>query len=125
MRVHFARFGASLALIAAVVLMAGGLSESPSLLTWLYVILAVLILARWHSDKDIAYFVVPMVLGPAAEAIAIAGGAWHYAGVDSIPIWLPLAWGLTGFGVRNTTVATLGVVSAIREAIHRPAKMEG
>lgn len=125
MRIHLARFGACLVLIAAVALMAGGLWQSPLLLTGLYTIMAVLLLARWHSENDVGFFVMPMILGPSAEAVAINGGAWSYTGVEVIPLWLPLAWGLAGFAIRRATVATIGMVRELRGAAAKPAEAEG
>ena len=125
MQRHVVHFGASVILMAANVLMAARLWSSPYLLTRLYAVLAILVLSRWHTADDLAYFFVALVLGPSAEAVAIAGGAWSYQGAESgFPIWLPLVWGLAGFATRRTTAATLGFVGELREPRRQPARVD-
>jgi len=45
------------------------------------------------------------VLGPLAEGIAVACGAWTYAVPDALglPIWLPVAWGLATLLIKRIT----------------------
>jgi len=46
-----------------------------------------------------AMWLTAAVAGPTAEGIAIAAGAWTYAGpsqLAGVPAWLPPLWGLAG-----------------------------
>ncbi len=44
-------------------------------------------------------------LGPFAEGVAVAHGAWTYAASDAVglPLWLPPAWGLATLLVKRIT----------------------
>lgn len=82
------------AIYAAVILMAALLWPRPLLLTALYVPLAAWVLYRWWNMETAACFLTGFVLGPAGEFVAVAAGAWSYAGHQRLPLWLPLAWGI-------------------------------
>jgi hypothetical protein len=69
-----------------------------------------IMLLRWHTRSDIAYFFLAFVLGPAGEFVAIHYGAWRYAEpAILIPIWLPFAWGISGLFLKKATEALSGV----------------
>jgi uncharacterized membrane protein YoaT (DUF817 family) len=79
----------------ATVGLAGLLWRQPLVLTLCYVVLSALILWTWHSRGDLIFYVVPFVLGPLAEIVAVALGAWSYSQTAwLIPPWLPFAWGI-------------------------------
>jgi len=78
----------------AVISLAALLWPRPLLLTAIYLPMSGLVLYRWRSAETLACFLTGFVLGPAGEFVAVAGGAWSYAGHESLPIWLPFAWGM-------------------------------
>lgn len=69
----------------------------------LLLVLLGLELIVWHEKMDILIFFVGAIVGPIAEVIAIAFGAWNYANptVFGIPIWLPLAWGIITLSINR------------------------
>jgi hypothetical protein len=72
----------------------------------LAIALAVLALIRlWasHVPGDWFYVVAATLIGPAAEAIISAAGAFEYAEPDfaGIPVWLPALWANAGFMIRR------------------------
>lgn len=87
---------ALLALYLGVVLFAGLFWDRQLLLVGLYVAMSALALWAWGSREVVAIFVAGFFLGPAGETVAVRLGAWEYASASGpVPIWLPLAWGLT------------------------------
>lgn len=60
----------------------------------------------WKGERgDGIYFFVPFVIAPCGELLAVAHGAWSYAGADSgIPVWLPFAWGISGICMRRSSI---------------------
>ncbi len=68
----------------------------PVKLTGFLLIQAAVIIFGLRRKKDEVWFVAGAILGPMAEAAAVAGGAWKYATpfVLDLPIWLPVLWGL-------------------------------
>lgn len=78
---------------------------------WMYpvklaVVFAVEILAIWMWDRrkrDEVWLGVTIVLGPIVDLIAVGGGAWSYGApfVAGIPVWLPLAYGISGLLLRR------------------------
>ncbi len=84
------------ALYLGVVLFAGLFWDRPLLLVGLYVAMSALALWAWGSREVVAIFFAGFVLGPAGEILAVRLGAWEYTSAGGlVPIWLPLAWGLT------------------------------
>ncbi len=85
-----------LALYLGVVLFAGLFWDRTLLLVSLYVVMSALAIWAWGSRQVVAIYVAGFFLGPAGEIIAVRLGAWEYASASgSVPVWLPLAWGLT------------------------------
>lgn len=76
-----------------VMLLAGLLWRSPIALCVVYALYTLALF--WRGRRaDLLYFIVPAILGPLGEILAILGGAWTYAKpAILVPIWLPLAWG--------------------------------
>jgi len=80
----------------------------PILLTAIYVALSAALLSRWHTKGDLAFYFVPLVLGPAGELLPILGGAWSYSRPQAlIPLWLPFAWGMAGLFMKKTAEGLL------------------
>lgn len=91
---------------AICIALASTLWRDPTFLLCGYIALSALMLWRWHTIQDLIFFVVPLILGPLGEAIAIYSGAWHYAKpLRLIPIWLPLAWGCAALYMKKTADA--------------------
>lgn len=87
---------ASIAIYAGMIASALLFWRQPLLLALLYSLLSTFLLARSRSRQEWWIFGVALILGPAAELAAIQAGAWRYALAPwLIPVWLPLAWGLT------------------------------
>lgn len=57
----------------------------------------------WHKTQDIYIFITGAVIGPIGEIICVHFGAWQYANptLFGIPVWLPLAWGLTTMVIKR------------------------
>src|ERR1041385_8492244 len=73
---------------------------------WLFlaqVILAGLLLLRWHAPSDIVVFVGVGLLGTAADFAIMRSGAWHFAGDWDVPLWLPLAWASVGIMIARVS----------------------
>lgn len=86
-----------LSVYALTVALTGLLWPRPVILTMAFALFSVLLLWRWHSRSDVAYFCLAMLLGPLGEFVAVGFGAWEYSRPwVNIPIWLPLAYGITG-----------------------------
>lgn len=68
----------------------------PILLTVLLAVTAIVAMAFWRKSHAVCFYLVGAVVGPCGEMICIHLGAWEYANPTflSIPLWLPLAWGL-------------------------------
>ena len=82
------------------------------LLSALLVVTGVLALGAFGFKRHLFVLcAIAGVLGPAAEALGVRGGAWHYTAPDflGIPLWLPFAWGLIGIlnGAIAATVADI------------------
>ncbi len=62
----------------------------------------------WHGKHDIYLFVTAAFLGTVAEIVAVRFGAWQYSNptLFSVPIWLPLLWGIAVVFI-NRVVNTL------------------
>lgn len=82
------------AIYVAVISLAALLWRSPVLLTAIYAPLSCFVLYWWRSVETLACFLTGFLLGPAGELVAVAGGAWSYAGHENLPLWLPFAWGM-------------------------------
>ena len=82
------------AIYVAVIAMAALLWPRPVLLATLYLPLSAFVLYRWRGVETLTCYLTGFVLGPAGEYVAVAAGAWSYAGHESLPIWLPQAWGI-------------------------------
>jgi hypothetical protein len=68
--------------------------QRPMALSLGLILVAILMIYRWHQKSDLIIFFVALVLGPAGEAIAVYFGAWKYAkSIFLIPVWLPFLWG--------------------------------
>lgn len=87
---------------ALTVLLTSLLWQRPATLTLAYARISLLLLWRSHSRSEIAYFGLAALLGPLGEFVAVGFGAWEYSlPLLKIPIWLPLAYGIVGFGLNK------------------------
>jgi len=61
------------------------------LITWLIGI------KLWYEDYDIYFLLTGAVIGTVGEIVCIHFGVWTYTNPTflGVPVWLPLAWGLT------------------------------
>ena len=121
-RKQFAGALSYLPIYIACILLASLLWRTPTLLGICYVIQGALMLSRWHTRADITYFLLALVLGPVGEAIAIHFGAWRYTEPTLlVPIWLPLAWGISGLFLKKTTEAlTATCLEGNRGSVYLP-----
>jgi len=75
--------------------LAGFLWRNPFILTLCYMAVSIAVLVKWHSKKEIFYFIAGLTLGSLGELFAVYCGAWEYSRpLFLIPIWLPFAWGI-------------------------------
>jgi len=82
--------------------------QRPLALASAYALLSSLLLWRWHSRSEVVFFTLAALLGPIAEFVAVSFGAWEYARPwINIPIWLPLAYGISGLFLKKTADALL------------------
>ena len=89
--------------------LASVLWERPLLLAGCYLAMSVFMLWRWHRPSDLAYFFLALALGPLGEMAAVSRGAWTYAQpAFLVPLWLPLAWGISGLFLKKTVEALTG-----------------
>ena len=97
------RMLAYVAIYALAVGLMGLLWRHPVRLTVTYGLLSAMLLWRWHAFSDVLYFALPAILGPLGEFVAISFGAWEYSlPLLNIPLWLPLAWGISGICLKRT-----------------------
>lgn len=77
--------------------------DSAVLLAIAFATLAVFRIARREAPGDWIYALIAAVLGPLAEAVMVALGAFDYANPDfaGIPIWLPTLWANGGLMIRR------------------------
>ena len=95
--------------------------ERPLLLTLIYALASVGLLAWRRSPADRIYYFVPFVFGPAGEYFAVRFGAWDYALTDTLPIWLPFAWGIAGLFMKSFSEA---VAAGSAAAVDHDSGME-
>lgn len=60
----------------------------------------------WWQDQrkgDEMWVLVPAVLGPLVEIVAVAGGAWAYSTeyLFGVPLWLPALYAVAGLVMRR------------------------
>lgn len=91
------------------VVLAGSLWHRPLALSLCYIAVSIGLLVRWHSKKEVIYYAVGFILGPAGELIAVYLGAWHYAKPTYLlPLWLPFLWGTATLFIMKLAEALLG-----------------
>ena len=93
---------AYLGVYALIIGLASLLWQHPVPLTLTYALLTAVLLWRWHAFPDVLFFVLPAILGPLGEFVAISFGAWEYSlPLLNIPLWLPLMWGVGGLSLKK------------------------
>jgi hypothetical protein len=69
------------------------------------VILLILIICTfiYNSKQDKIYFIIVAIAATIVESITIITGAWIYStqNIASVPIWIPLYWGLGAITMKN------------------------
>ena len=92
-----------LGIYAGCVALASLLWSTPLVLAGGYLLISAGMLWRWHTKADVAFYAVPLVVGPLGEALAVWAGAWAYARPSylGIPCWLPLLWGIVGLFLKR------------------------
>ena len=90
------------------------LYERTALLAGCIVLLAAVTLLIDRRHGDLWVLLGGAVLGPVAEIVAVACGAWTYRVPDflGIPLWLPLAWGLGTLLIMRISEGLKEVLSA-------------
>lgn len=102
-----------LALYAGCVALAAALWYRPLLLAACYVVVSLLVLARWHAAGDLVFYALTFLLGPLGELVAVHAGAWTYHGTQwPVPPWLPLLWGIVAVFLRRTCDIATGAIAA-------------
>lgn len=78
--------------------------QRPILLFFGLLAISAAMLYRWNRKSDVVFFGLCALMGSAGELIAISFGAWEYSQPwIGIPLWLPLAWGISGLYLKRTT----------------------
>ena len=107
------RLALYLSIYALTIMLASLLWRRPAALTLAYVLLSILLLWRWHSRSEVAYFTLAAFLGPLGEFVAVSFGAWEYSlPWVNIPIWLPFAYGLSGLSLHKIASLLLQIKSS-------------
>lgn len=68
--------------------------------------LEILVIWVWDRRKrDEVWLGVTILMGPLVDLISVRGGAWSYGApfIAGIPLWLPLAYGISGLLLRRLT----------------------
>ena len=93
----------SLALAVLAIVVVSAFWDRPLLLTGLMIGVSVLMLSVWRTKQDVLLYIMCGIAGAAAEAVAIAFGAWTYAFPNfvGIPYWLPFLWGVAALFVKR------------------------
>lgn len=126
-RAHAAKAASYLPFYVLCIALASALWQVPGVLTTCYVVLGGGMLLRWHTRSDLAYFFLAFVLGPAGELVATHYGAWQYTKpAFLIPLWLPLAWGISGLFFKRAAEALsgAGTVEPRAERLTHPALVQ-
>lgn len=85
-----------LVLYGAIVSVAILLWQRPVLLSAVFLAVGLLLLASLRDRASWMMYFVAAVCGPAAEFFAVRAGIWSYTGTRwTLPVWLPLAWGVS------------------------------
>ena len=95
-------------LYALCIVLVGSLWHKPVILTICYVLISILVLAKWHSKSDLLFYFITFALGPLGESVAIYRGAWEYSKpLYLIPSWLPFLWGICALFLKNISETIL------------------
>jgi len=92
------------------VILVAALWRKPTLLMFCYVLISVILFAKWHTKSDFLFYVVAFILGPLAEFVAVHFGAWEYSRpFYFIPLWLPFVWGISALFMKNISETLLEI----------------
>jgi hypothetical protein len=99
------RIVSSLALYPTGIVCLSLLYENTLVLTGVLLVLTAIALGIDRRPGDVWILIGGAVLGPVAEAVAVACGAWTYTVPDALglPLWLPVAWGLATLLIKRIT----------------------
>jgi hypothetical protein len=92
----------------ACVALASFVWHKPAVLLFSLLIVTAIALYRWHSKTDVAFYLVALAFGTAADFVAVRFGAWGYSNWNLVPIWLPLLWGIAGLLLNKIVEALTG-----------------
>jgi uncharacterized membrane protein YoaT (DUF817 family) len=85
------------------ILLTALLWSRPVVLAICLALVSALILLKWNTKSDLAFYFAAFVLGPVGEGFAVHFGAWHYSNpLWLIPVWLPLLWGIAALFLKKT-----------------------
>ena len=78
------------------------------LLMFCYVVMSLILFAKWHTKSDVLFYVVAFILGSLGEFVAVSFRAWEYSKpLFIIPVWLPFAWGISALFMKNISETLL------------------
>lgn len=102
----------ALAMYAICVILVAVLWRQPIFLIFCYVLMSLILFAKWHTKTDAFFYVVAFILGSSGEFVAVYAGAWEYSKpFYLIPAWLPLAWGISALFMKNISETLLRITS--------------
>jgi len=85
--------------------------RQPILLMLCYVLMSLILFAKWHTKSDYLFYVGAFILGSSGELLAVSFGAWEYSKPFYInPVWLPFAWGISALFMKNISETLLRIV---------------
>ncbi len=90
------------------VILVAFLWHKPILLMLCYVLISLILFAKWHTKSDTLFYVVAFILGSLGEFVAVSFGVWEYSKpFYFIPIWLPFVWGISALFMKNISETLL------------------
>ena len=93
---------------AICVILTAVLWHKPILLMLCYVLISLILLAKWHTKSDTLFYVVAFILGSLGEFAAVSFGAWEYSKpFYFIPVWFPFVWGISALFMKNISETLL------------------
>jgi len=98
----------ALGMYAICIILVAALWHKSILLMLCYVLMSLILFAKWHTKSDTLFYVVAFILGSLGEFVAVSFGVWEYSKPSYfIPIWLPFAWGISALFIKNISETLL------------------
>lgn len=95
-----------LIIIVVTVLLSILLWQNPFLLTIALLIVSIFILLFYRSKENLLTYIIIAIVGTLVEMVAVSFGIWIYTTPQmfGVPLWLPMAWGIVGVFVKETSM---------------------